>query len=186
MTNLCNNFYNNFPQWPLLLFLLYLIIFGNSQRPLAAQTAKNEPPREPPLDLKLLAPGIQPDSDDVITAVNIAERGLTIPSLWWAKEQFGGRLLDNWLAYPDRARTGGRVDLVVNRQIWSLLDYLQRYEFVNHFGTEAKDHEYNMRVFNRQGGLLAAYTCEFNLEPTVCSIWLDASGFQGGRQGFSP
>ena len=68
------NLFNNFPQWSLLLFLLYLMIFGNSQRPLAAQTPKNEPPREPPLDLKLLEQGIQPDSDDVITAVNIAER----------------------------------------------------------------------------------------------------------------
>jgi len=37
-------------------------------------------------------------NDGVITADTISQSELTIPSLWWAKEQFGG--FDNWLAYP--------------------------------------------------------------------------------------
>lgn len=183
----------NFPQWSLLLFLLCLMILDRGTRPSIAQTPSDEPPREPPLDVQLLQPGSQPDSEDVITAATIAERGLTIPSLWWEKEQFANsKLLDNWLAYPneqnqdDREKIGGRVDLVVNRQIWSLLDYLQRYEFVNHFGSSAKEYHYNTRVFNRQGGLLAAYTCDFDVEPSVCRIWLDSSGFQGSSPEFTP
>ena len=169
-----------------ILLFLYLIIAGSSGKPSNAQTTTNEPPRQPPLDLKLLELGIQPEVEGVITSTSIAESGLTIPSLWWVKEQFAGKLLDNWLAYPNIDQAGGRVDLVVNRQVWGLLDYLQRYEFVNHFGTAAKDQQYNTRVFNRQGGLLAAYTCDFNIEPLPCQIWLDSSGFQGTRQPLSP
>ncbi len=169
-----------------ILLFIYLIIAGSSAKPSNAQIATWETLREPPLDLRFLELGIPTESEDVITANNIAESGLTIPSLWWVKEQFAGKLLDNWLAYPNDNQIGGRVDLVVNRQVWSLLDYLQRYEFVNHFGTAAKEQQYNTRVFNRQGGLLAAYTCEFNVEPLGCKIWLDSSGFQGTRQPFSP
>ena len=160
---------------------------------LKAQTPSSEPPREPPLDLQLLQPGSQPDSENAISQTNISETGLTIPSLWWDKQLFANtKLLDNWLAYPneeqehDRGITGGRVDLVVNRQIWRLLDYLQRYEFVNYFGSAAQQYRYNTRVFNRQGGLLGAYTCDFTVEPSVCRIWLDSSGFQGSRQQFIP
>jgi len=168
------------------LLFLYLIIAGSSVKASNAQIANGETLREPPLDLRFLELDIPTEPENVITANNIAESGLTIPSLWWVKEQFAGKLLDNWLAYPNRNQPGGRVDLVVNRQVWSLLDYLQRYEFVNHFGTAAKEQQYNTRVFNRQGGLLAAYTCDFNVEPSVCEIWLDSSGFQGTRQPLSP
>jgi hypothetical protein len=164
------------------LLFLYLIITCSIVKASNAQTTTLETLREPPLDVRLLELGTPTESENVITSTNIAESGLTIPSLWWVKEQFAGKLLDNWLAYPNRNQPGGRVDLVVNRQVWSLLDYLQRYEFVNHFGTAAKDQQYNTRVFNRQGGLLAAYTCDFNVAPSVCEIWLDSSGFQGTRQ----
>ncbi len=163
---------------------LYLIITGSIVKVSNAQTTTLETLREPALDVRLLELGMPTESENVITANNIAESGLTIPSLWWVKEQFAGKLLDNWLAYPNRNQPGGRVDLVVNRQVWSLLDYLQRYEFVNHFGTAAKQQQYNTRVFNRQGGLLAAYTCDFNVEPLACQIWLDAAGFPGTRQPF--
>ena len=140
------------------------------------------PPIEPPLDLTLLQPGADPAAEGILTATTISQEGLTIPSLWWAREQFAGKLLDNWLAYPADETVPSRVDLIVNRQIWSLLDYLQRYEFVNQFGITAKDYGYNTRVFNRQGTLLAAYTCEFGAEPGFCNIWLDSSGFQGQRE----
>lgn len=161
------------------------------------------PPVEPPLDLTLLEPDAEPDAQNVLTMTSISQAGLTVPSLWWQREQFGGKLLDNWLAYPGNDNQPGRVDLVVNRQIWSLLDYLQRYEFVHHFGITARDYGYNTRVFNRQGILLGAYTCEFTKvgetgflsrfilsnrdvlnDPGFCVVWVDAAGFQGGRQRF--
>jgi hypothetical protein len=100
---------------------------------------------------------------DVVSKDTICPTSLTIPSLWWADEQFGDKLLENWLAYPEEKR----VDLVVNRQIWGLMDYYQRYAFVHRMVTvvqetgETGDIGYNLRVFNRQEPelCLAAYTC---------------------------
>lgn len=103
---------------------------------------------------------------NIITKDTICQTGLTIPSLWWADEQFGDKLLENWLAYPDEKR----IDLVVNRQIWGLMDYYQRYAFVHRMGTVVRETGdpgetgYNLRVFNRQEPelCLASYTCSTN------------------------
>ena len=134
-----------------------------------AKTPVVPPPANTPLELSLLAPNAAV-KDGVITASNISQEQLTIPSLWWAKEQFGGKLLDNWLAYPAKGSTAPRIDMIVNRQIWSLLDYVERYEFVNNFGNVARDYGYNVRVFNYQKELLATYTCNFNVQPRLCRM----------------
>lgn len=104
-----------------------------------------------------------PCPTDVITKDTICPTSLSIPSLWWADEQFGDKLLENWLAYPEEKR----IDLVVNRQIWGLMDYYQRYAFVHRMGTvvrgtrDTEEKGYNLRVFNRQEPelCLASYTC---------------------------
>ena len=80
----------------------------------------------------------------------------SIPSLWLAQKQFGGKLLDRW--FVDSSDTW--VILIVNRQLWSLLDYMERYQFVNRFGTVASEYGYNLRVCNRQGTALAVYSCK--------------------------
>lgn len=98
----------------------------------------------------------------VVTATTPSQAGLTIPSLWWTKEQFGGKLLDSWTAYPQGKDTPSYVDLLVRREVWNLLDYLERYTFVNQFGLAAGDYGYNLRVFDRQENLLATYTCNFS------------------------
>jgi len=112
-----------------------------------------------PLETELLEPeAILPAN--VITANTISQEHITIPSLWWAEDQydkFGGKLLVNWLAYQDKQR----VDLVVSRQPWTLLNYLERYSFINHFGTVARDYNYNVRVFNDRAEPLATYTCDY-------------------------
>lgn len=136
--------------------------------PLIAQSQTIPQPTNAPLELSLLAPNAP--KRGVITANTISQKQLTVPSLWWAKEQFGGKLLDNWLAYPSQGTATARVDLIVNRQIWSLLDYVERYEFVNSLGSVARDYGYNVRVFNYQQELLATYTCNFNIQPNLCSI----------------
>ncbi len=115
-----------------------------------------------PLELNLLTD----PNDSVITANTINPEKLTVPSLWWAKENSESKLLDNWIAYP----TSARVDLIVNQQIWSLLDYVERYNFVNRLGTHARSFGYNIRVFNYQKEALATYTCNFNPGPISCSI----------------
>lgn len=142
--------------------------------PSYSQTPTVPQPSQAPLELGLLQ-GANGDGR-IITSNTISQQGLTVPSLWWAKEQFGGNVLSNWLAYPAQGETAGRIDLLVNRQNWTSLDYIGRYEFVNRFGTVARDYGYNIRVFNEQEELLASYTCNFNQNPSQCNMQLDATG----------
>ena len=80
----------------------------------------------------------------------------SVPSLWLAQKLFGGKLLDRWFVDPGNTW----VIIIVNRQLWSLLDYMERYQFVNRFGTVASEYGYNVRVCNRQGTALAVYSCQ--------------------------
>ena len=72
---------------------------------------------------------------NIITENTISQTGLTNPSLWWASERFGGQLLDTWLVCQDERR----VTIIVNRQVWTLLDYLERYEFCLLYTSDAAD-----------------------------------------------
>lgn len=151
----------------------------------AAQEPTTLLPSSEPLDLQVLEKQTATQQMSVITAKTISQVGLTIPSLWWAQEQFGGKLLENWLAHPAQGERPARVDLIVNRQLWSLLDYLERYQFVNQFGTTASGYGYNTRIFNRRGNLLAGYTCNFSaLVQPNCNIILDSAGWDTLRDGF--
>jgi hypothetical protein len=130
-----------------------------------------------PLELDLLEAN-NTTTKNVVTNRTISEQGLTVPSLWWAKEQFdpyGGRLITNWIAYLDERR----IDIVVNRQLWSLLNYMDRYRLVNKFGTVARDYQYNLRIFDRQQKCLAIYSCNFNTNPNQCNISFEPSGRTG-------
>ena len=99
----------------------------------------------------------------------------SIPSLWLAQKQFGGKLLDRW--FVDSSDTW--VILIVNRQLWSLLDYMERYQFVNRFGTVASEYGYNLRVCNRQGTALAVYSCKG--DRLNCNIDLESLSNPGLR-----
>jgi hypothetical protein len=80
----------------------------------------------------------------------------TQSSFWWAALQFdpfGGKLVQNWLAYPQKQQ----INLIVNWQLWSLLDYFGRYRFVNRFGTVARKHGYSLNIFNQKDQCLASY-----------------------------
>ncbi|HEY9621726.1 MAG TPA: hypothetical protein V6C78_15300 [Crinalium sp.] len=142
---------------------------------------------ELPLEAQLLEPGAQlPKDGSIRTADTISQSGLTSPSLWWTDEQFGGKLLDNWLAYSGSDGTPRRVDLVVNPQVWSLYTYVERYAFVNQFGTAAWNYGYSTRVFTQQQDLLAAYICDpattsssSSTAPAgqpSCTLFLNSSG----------
>ncbi len=110
----------------------------------------------------------------IITA-NIIDQGkLSVPSLWWIKEISENKLLDNWIAYPFKNQQTARVDVIVNQQIWSLLDYLERYDFVNNLGDIARSYGYNIRVFNYQKESLASYTCNFDTNPLSCKIKINS------------
>jgi hypothetical protein len=80
----------------------------------------------------------------------------TQSSLWWAARQFDpfdGKLVQNWLAYPQKQQ----INLIVNWQLWSLLDYFGRYRFVNRFGTVTRKYGYSLNIFNQKDQCLASY-----------------------------
>ncbi|MEG4048415.1 hypothetical protein [Microcoleus sp. Pol17_C1] len=105
----------------------------------------------------------------------------SVPSLWLAQKLYGGKLLDRWFVDPGNTW----VIIIVNRQLWSLLDYMERYQFVNRFGTVANDYGYNVRVCNRQGTALAVYSCKG--DRLNCRIELESlsnPGIRGKLKGF--
>ncbi|EAW44085.1 hypothetical protein, partial [Nodularia spumigena] len=154
---------------PLLITINLSTIFLLPLSPSLAETSPVPSPSDAPLELALLT---QPNGD-VITANTINPEGLTTPSLWWEKENSENKLLDNWIGYPANEQEPARVDLIVNQQIWSLLDYLERYDFVNRLGSSARKDGYNVRVFNYQQNLLATYTCNFVTSPISCRIQIN-------------
>jgi hypothetical protein len=99
------------------------------------------------------------------------------------KENTESKLVDNWIAYPPADTEPARVDLIVNQQIWSFLDYLERYDFVNRFGTALRNDSYNLRVFSNQQELLATYTCNFSLkDQPLCNIQWNPQNKLGFRR----
>lgn len=101
-----------------LTLLLYTLLVCSIPQLGAAQTASKEP-----LDTELLKPDAPRKGRDIVTANTLSQTGVSVPSLWWAKEQLdqvNGKLLNNWIAYQDEKR----LDLVVNRQSWTLLNLL--------------------------------------------------------------
>ena len=100
----------------------------------------------------------------------LSQNQKSVPSLWLAQKQFGGQLLDRW--FVDFNSSNSWVILVVNRQLWSGLDYVGRYQFVNRFGVAAAEYGYNVRVCNRQGVGLAVYSC--NGDRLSCRIDLES------------
>lgn len=144
-------------------------ILNYSYQPARAETLAVIKPSDSPLDLGMLKNPI-----GVTTADTFNQDKLTVPSLWWAKENSESKLLDNWIAYPATTKASARVDLIVNQQIWSLLDYLERYQFINRLGTNARNYGYNVRVFNYQQELLGTYTCNFEATPANCRINMNA------------
>lgn len=111
----------------------------------------------------------KPSKDKVVTANTISQTGVTLPSLWWAKERlapFEGKLIANWIANQDKKH----INLVVNDQLWSLLDYIERYSFINEFGAVAREYNYNLSISTQQQDCLATYTCNFSTVPPRCEI----------------
>ncbi len=118
-----------------------------------------------PLETSSLAPGAP--KTGIITSTTVSPTQLTIPSLWWIADQiaqdpqYGNKFIQDWIAYAGDRNLPGRVDLVVNRQLWSMQDYLQRFTFINRFSAIARAYGYNIRVFDNQTNLVGAFTCDF-------------------------
>ena len=144
--------------------------------PSMAEQNQTMPARSLPLADRRLAQSepIAGDDDSAITSDTFSATGLTLPSLWWVKDQLSQKkplatkLLQNWRAYPSNSQQPGRIELLVNRQFWSLLDYVERYTFLNEFGEAAREYRYNIQVIDSDistNAPLASYTCDFSALP---------------------
>jgi hypothetical protein len=122
------------------------------------------------LDPDLLTPAGLPLDSNWVTAYTFNPETMTQPSLWWAAEQFGpNKMIVNWIAYPEQRQ----IDLILNLQLWSSLNYIGRYSFIHHFGTVARDYGYNLRLFDQRPNCLAVYTCNYTTAPPNCTIEFD-------------
>ncbi len=96
-------------------------------------------------------------------------------SIWWAAAQFdpfGGNLIQDWLTHPNKQQ----VDLTVNWQLWSLLDYFERYRFVHQFGTVIRNYGYSLNIFNQKEQCLATYKYNAVSNPPKWELHLDKLG----------
>ncbi len=123
-----------------------------------------------PLEVKLLTnPKLVNLRSDVITADKLSPRQINSPSLWWTREQLPNKLVLNWLAYPQKKY----IDVVVNPQFWNILDYPDRYQLVNRWGTAARKHGFNVRIFNlrfSEQQPIVAYTCSHHPTNQRCIV----------------
>ena len=147
--------------------------------PLAlAQNSRASTGCEAPPELELLNSQADLTSNGIISAYSSEQINLDYPNLWWAKEQFdifGGRLIRNWFIYPEQKQ----IDLIVSRQLWSVLRYLDHYRLTNQFGTVARTYGYNLRIFNQRQQCLGIYRCNFTTSPNQCEIDVKPSGSGG-------
>ncbi|MBW4518115.1 MAG: hypothetical protein KME16_00055 [Scytolyngbya sp. HA4215-MV1] len=105
---------------------------------------------------------------------SLSDRVLNLPSLSWLQSQlaerkrYGNQPIKAWSACRGNTNilckpgdTVCRVDVEINRQLWSLLDHLERYELVNKLGYEfvnqfvdlsnppPGNYHYNVQFFDR-------------------------------------
>ena len=118
---------------------------------------------------------------NIVTADTVSADGMTIPSLWWASEEFPAKLVTNWVAN----RRQNQIFLLVSSQYWNILDYIDRYRTIDRFGRAAQSYGYNLTICNSQKINLAAYTCESTVDTSIitapphqniCQIWLNVNG----------
>lgn len=150
-----------------------------AQPPASNMLLAQQPQSQFSPDLKALLTGKVPFG--TVTSRTPSDVRLSIPSLWWISdqlaslEQYGNKFIQDWIAYPPQGGQPGKVDLLVNRQQWSLLDYLQRYEFVRKFSTIARGYGYNTRVYDSPDRTpVAFYTCDF--PSLTCNLDIPGSG----------
>jgi hypothetical protein len=106
---------------------------------------------------------------------NLESTEPTQASFWWAVEQFDpfeGKLIQNWFASPKKQQ----INLTVNWQLWTLLDYLGRYRFVNQFGTIARKYGYSLNIFNQKEQCLGSYKYNSVSNPPKWELYLEKLG----------
>jgi hypothetical protein len=139
---------------------------------LAQQKADPTLPDLCEVDLGLLKSDSKSIPAHITTADTVSLIKMTMPSLWWASEQSPPNLISNWVA----DRTQNQVYLVVNPQYWNILDYVDRYAFVDRFGRVSRGYGYNLRLCTDRKIVLAEYQCDKIANSTSCRILMNAAG----------
>jgi hypothetical protein len=88
----------------------------------------------------------------------LSQLELTMPSLWRIKNNFGSKMIERWFLVPDN----NWIVVVINRQYWGLMDYLEKYQVINRLATASRSDGYNLRLCNNKGLTLGVYVCEFS------------------------
>ena len=102
-----------------------------------------------------------------------SDKSLTVPGLWWANQQFGDKMVQNWFAYRRPEDSSSQVRAIIRPDLWSRYTYLERYAFLKRFGATSSAAGYHLLVLDRQNYLLGAYTCEFpsRVKPAPLNPW---------------
>ncbi len=102
-----------------------------------------------------------------------SDKSLTVPGLWWANQQFGDKMVQDWFAYRHPEDRSSQVRAIIRPDLWSRYTYLERYAFLKRFGATSSAAGYHLLVLDRQNYLLGAYTCEFSnqVQPAPLSPW---------------
>jgi hypothetical protein len=138
----------------------------------------------PPLALDIVEPDLSKGQNDR----TILQDRLSLPSLWWTRDQYaarlplGKKLISSWLICPKTNNAPQHVQIVLNAQIWSLLEYFDRYEFLHQFGTVTSNNGHDLWIYSDETPVLAAYVCDYQAVSTKlpCKLELNAS-FSGKR-----
>lgn len=161
--------------------------------PSAGSQSQPESPGRLPTDVRHLLRARPPVP--LVTAATPSAEEITVPSLWWADQQFGQRLVMDWRAYPANDRVQRQIHVIVKPELWATYSYVDRYSFVTRFGTIASDQGYHLLILTPQNRPLGAYTCAFgqlaphlspeqpepqgqtNLAtaPLACRLWLNGA-----------
>ncbi|NCJ08578.1 hypothetical protein GS597_19105 [Synechococcales cyanobacterium C] len=113
----------------------------------------------------------------VFTAERPSQQGLTVPSLWLAVEQFGGKTVRTWRAYPPNEAGERQIRVVVRPELWTRYNYFERYAFLSKLSTAASRYGYSLLLVDRQNFLLGGFACNFaQIQPQYLSQGRDFQG----------
>lgn len=128
----------------------------------------------------------------IVTEEDADPQTMTIPSLWWRRDQLPGRwlsplpgqrfiqfdgyrLVTEWRAFRSGSTGAHMVDIQVDPQYWERLGGIQQYAILNQLGTGGASYGYQVRVYNAIN-LVGIHACDFSAVP----------GFAGSPQELSP
>ncbi|BCX11556.1 MAG: hypothetical protein KatS3mg067_0494 [Thermosynechococcus sp.] len=125
------------------------------------KTAANTSTEDLPLAVAA-AIALPVNEKQVVVSESPSAVGLTVPSLWWAVQQFGDQVIQRWQAFPAMAGPGGKIEAFVTAAAWGRLPYLRRFALIYQLGNASRSFGYQLILRDRQRVIYGAYTCQFD------------------------